>query len=410
MGDVDNITGLEIEEACARLLERVNEKKDDEYDEISILDCLGRVLYEDIISQIDVPSFPKSAMDGYAVRGEDTYAACTDKPLEFAVAGELVAGDYREYEYKPNTAIRVMTGAYVPQGYDAVIKQEDVIVQENNIIISKAVSAFSNYCRQGEDIEKGSQVLKKGTLLNSLHVGILASIGIAYVKVKKPVRAAIISTGSEVIAPGEKCSKGKIYNNSAYILHSRIKKAGLRVVLMSIIPDDENLLSDAILNIAKKADIVITTGAVSVGKRDIVPEVLNRIGAEVIFKRANIQPGTPTIGSIYNHTVILSLSGNPYAALANFDVYFYPLAAKLMGCPELDSKIGTGIMSHDYHKANKHRRLLRAYVNNGYVTLPEQGHAASVISNLVSCNCYIELEAERTLKKGDSVKIRYADF
>lgn len=413
------ITGLEIDEALNRLLDVTGSKLDEGYEEISILDSCGRVLYEDIYSEIDVPSVPKSAMDGYALRVADIKVLmekCTaeDEQIELRVAGELCAGDYQEYSVRPGICVRVMTGAYVPKDFDAVIKQEDVEAIDGGISISlktaKAIYEYMNYCKAGEDIQKGSCVLKSGTLLSTVHIGVLASLGRAYVKVKRPVRVALISTGSEIVAPGFECKPGKIYNNSAYMLHAMIKNAGMKIPLMTIIPDEENLLCSALENAAKSVDIIITTGAVSVGKKDIVPAVLDRIGARILFRRANIQPGTPTIGSLYKNTVILSLSGNPYAAVANFELYFWPVVSKLMGCKELDVTIGNATMACAYTKSNQHVRLLRAYVKDGVVTLPEKVHSSSVISNLSQCNCFIELEAGRTLEKGDRVKIRYARF
>lgn len=404
-------TAMEIEECINSFLEAVHDTEFNiESETLNISDCYGRVLAEDILAPVNVPSFNRSAMDGYAVNADDVIGASREKPAALRVAGEILAGDYKEIPYEKGSAVRVMTGAYIPDGYNAVIMQENTDYGEAVVEIYSDIEKYRNYCRAGEDIEQGSIVLKKGSLLGSAHIGVLASLGLAYVKVKKGLRAAIISTGTEIITPGDKLIPGKIYNNTAFILESAIKRAGLRISLRTSVPDDENILADAIKNGAACADIVITTGAVSVGKRDIIPAVLENIGADILFRGANIQPGTPTIGSVFKGKPIISLSGNPYAALANFELYFWSLAAKIMSCPQLEPCIGEGIMQEAYEKKNKRRRLIRAYIKDGRVTLPESTHSSSVISNMINCNCFIDLPAGKSLMPKDVVKVRYLRY
>lgn len=397
----------EIEEALEALLGKTEAKNFDiQTEEIPIADCCGRVLAEDIISPINVPEFNRSAMDGYAVKSSDTEDASSDNKVVLKVAGEILAGDYKELAYTEKTAVRVMTGAYIPDGYDAVIKQEDTDYGMENAAIYAPAKPYMNYCRKGEDLKAGELVLQKGIRLSAIHIGILASLGIAYVKVKRGLGVAIISTGSELMNPGTPLLPGKIYNNTAYMLEAVIKREGLKVVLRTSVSDDEQSLKDAVFNASRAADIVITTGGVSVGKRDLLPAVLKELGSDIAFERVNIQPGTPTIGSVLNGTPILSLSGNPYAAIANFEIYFWELAAKIMECEAFKAAYENAVMTCDYPKRNKLRRFVRAYVAEGKVSLPESVHASSVIANMASCNCFLDVPAGQSLSVGDSVRIR----
>ncbi len=396
---------LEIEECLERILDNISLSKN--LIMVDIMDCHGMVLGEDVISGMMVPHFPKSAMDGYAVRAADVATASSDAPVKLHVIGELLAGDYEEIKYRENTAVRVMTGAYVPEGYDAVIKQEDTDYGEDVVEIRASIKPFMNYCKVGEDIRAGEVVIKKGTKLSSVHMGLMASLGIASVCVRKPVDVAIISTGSELIGIGEMIRPGKIYNSIAYMLVGALKKEGINVCSVTTCADEEDLLKSKLESAVGAADFVITTGAVSVGKKDIVPKVLADMGAKELFHGANIQPGTPTMASVLNGKVVLSLSGNPYAAMANFELYFWPAMAKMMGSESFDVKCEKVILASEYPKKNKLRRLIRAYAEDGMVTIPSSVHASSVIGNLTECNCFIDLEAGREVASGDEVMVRY---
>ncbi len=396
---------MEIEECLELLLDKADRNRMTE--KISISDAYGRICAEDVYSSMMVPPFPKSAMDGYAVRASETAGISKENPGMFKVLGELCAGDYAEFRQEPMAAVRVMTGAYVPEGFDAVIRQEDTDYGENEVTIYHEATSFSNYCRIGEEAMEGQKVVSKGTCLTAVHIGLLASVGISEIQVSKPVRTAIISTGTELCCVGEKLSPGKIYNNIAYMLQASIRKEGLEVVSVENCTDDESVLIEKIKNASEKSDIMITTGAVSVGKKDIIPSVTEKLGAKVIFRRARIQPGTPTMASCYNGKILLNLSGNPFAALANFELYYWPLAAKMMNNEKLQPLISTAVLDCRYDKINKTRRLIRAYAAGGKVIIPSDVHSSSVIHNLTECNCFIDLEADRAVKPGDMVRIRY---
>lgn len=395
----------EIEECLAGLLQAI--QPIDRTEKVHITECQGRVLAEEIVSDKMVPPFPKSAMDGYAVRAEELAEASGTAPVCLQVAGELLAGDYRQYAYQPCTAIRVMTGSYVPEGYDAVIRQEDTDCGEQEVQIYAAVKPFANYCKVGEDIQCGDVVIPRDTRLKPLHVGLLAGIGREWVTVYEPAKIALLATGSELAELGQSLAPGQIYNSITYLLAADIRREQLTVAAMERCPDEEALLAEKLRRLASQADMVITTGAVSVGKKDIVPGVLAQLGAKKLFQGANIQPGTPTLASVLDGTVILSLSGNPYAAIANFEYYFWYAAAKLMHSRDFQVTVEEAELCSEYPKVNRLRRMVRAYAFGGKVTLPSDVHASSVIHNLTSCNCFMDLEPGRAVKPGDTVRIRY---
>ena len=401
---------MTIEHAISSLLAEVTPVP--EREQVSLCCATGRVLAEDVRAPFSVPHFPKSAMDGYAVYTEDVKEATPENPVKLTVTGEILAGDdpapvspgYR------GTAVRIMTGGAVPEGYDAVVKQEDTDYGETEVTVFHEVSPYMNYCKVGEDISEGSVVLPKGRRIGRVEAGVLASLGISFVNVVRPIRISVLSTGSELYelssdrGDSSHPPVGKIYNSIAYTLSASLPAAGFTVD-SGICTDDTEVIQCRMEEALSKSDIVITTGGVSVGKRDLLPEVLEKIGAKKVFAGVDIQPGTPTIGSVKDGKIILSLSGNPYAALVNFDLYFWETVAKLTGCSSFLPERREAELASEYNKVNKHRRILRAKEENGKVYLPAKSHASSVLSNLMDCNCYIDLPAGKEVSVGDTVEI-----
>ncbi len=395
---------MEIEECVRRLLEKVTPVSETE--RVHLTKACGRVAAKDICAAEPVPAFPKSAMDGYAVRASDIAHASKENPIVLNVLGENCAGDCNELPYVPNSAVRVMTGAYIPEGFDAVIRQEDTDYGMERVAVYASVKSYANYCKVGEDMKAGEIAVQKDSLIMPLQVGLLASTGMESVDVYRQLRVALISTGSELMPIGTALEKGKIYNSILYILKAAVEREGFVVSYERVCADEELSLERMLAEAADCADIVITTGGVSVGKKDLLPAVLERAGAKRLFARANIQPGTPTIGSVLNGTPILSLSGNPYAAVVNFEIYFWEIAAAMTRNDALKPVIRTAVLKSDYPKINQLRRFVRAYEENGEVSLPVKTHASSVISNMTQCNCYLDIAEGTALSAGDTVTVR----
>jgi molybdopterin molybdotransferase len=399
---------MEIEEAISLITGSVIPISDTV--NVPLSDAYGYITASDIISEEAVPSFARSAMDGYAVASADISAASKEHPVQLRLAGCLMAGEWSDISYVPGSAVRVMTGAMIPDGYDAVVKQEDtdygVSAASDEVNIYVSVPPYMNYCHIGEEIEKGSVVLKAGTRIGRTESGLLATLGMREVRVRRPARVAIISTGSELCDTGRPLEKGRIYNSIRYILGCAIRQDRLDISLEETCPDDEDTIRSSIKKALEISDIVLTTGGVSVGQKDLIPGILDSLGADKKFARVNIQPGTPTIGSILDGKVILSLSGNPYAAMANFDIYFWPVIAKLMGSESYLPKKAEAVLNDSFDKVRPMRRLVRAYEEGGRVYLPASAHMSSVFGNTAECNCYIDIPGGTSVSPGDTVKIR----
>lgn len=397
---------LQIEECLERILRHIEPLSGVET--VSIAEADGRILAADVTAPRNVPDFPRSAMDGYAVHSEDVAGASKDAPAHFDVVGEVFAGDVlpSDVHCGQGTAVRIMTGACVPEAYDAVVRQEDTDYGADRVAVFAPVGPWQNYCKPGEDIARGTLVAKAGTRLGAAHIALLASLGRATVEVRVPARIAILSTGSELLEAGMSPSPGKIYNSVSYMLQSAARQQGLKVVSRGVCADEAPTLEARLREALDAADFIITTGGVSVGKKDIVPGVLRNMGAEILFHGADIQPGTPTLGAALDGKIVLALSGNPYAALANFELYFWESMARLMGSDSFRPVCRTAVLKSEYARVNQHRRLLRASYADGEVRLPSSVHSASVIGNLTGCNCFIDLEAGRRVQPGDTVRVR----
>ena len=405
---------LELEEAVRHLKNAL--KGVEETEICPLLEATGRISGADVSSPINVPPFPKSAMDGYAVRSEDVNSATLETPVNLRVIGELFAGDSvsekvsvftggNDESFLKNTAFRIMTGSPVPFDYDSVVKQEDTDYGKETVSVYAPVKKWQNYCKAGEDIQKGSVILRAGEKINRFHISLLSSTGLVSVKVLRKIKVSVLSTGSELTEPGKTLSEGKIYSSIGPLLYSSIIQAGQSVVRMTNIIDDEERIISSIKMALLDSDIVITTGGVSVGKKDYLPSVLDKLGAKVLFSRVKIQPGTPTTAAVLDGKLILCLSGNPYAAAANFDIYFYNALSVLTGNSSFEVVKKTAELCSFYEKVNKNRRLVRAFYEDGKVYLPAENHASSVLSNMTKCNAYLDVPAETLLKTGDKVPV-----
>ena len=395
---------IELEEAVSIMEANVHEIN--EIDEVSIEKACGRVLGEDVYSIINNPPFDRSPLDGYALRAEDTKGASKENPVILKVIDEVFAGSYSEKELQKGEAIRIMTGAKMPAGSDCVIRQEDTDEGMDNVKIYGELKVHDNYIFEGEDIKKDSLMIKKGEVLSYVHIGILASMGYSKGKVKKKLKAALLVTGDDVSIPGKPLPQGKIYDSNMNLFAVRLKWLGIELTKCAIIGDDYKTVGDTIKEAMKDSHIVITTGGVSVGKKDILHEALPYIGAEMFYWKVNLKPGTPAIFSLYDNKPVLSLSGNPFASLATFEILGRPILSKMSGNSEINIIKTTAVMESDFNKKSKVRRFIRAYHHNGKVKLLDGKHSSGVLSSMIGCNALIDIKAgTEKLEAGKEVDI-----
>lgn len=399
------LTRVELEKAIEIIKDSVKEIKDVE--EISIRKANGRILANDYYANMDNPPFDRSPLDGYAIRGEDTKGANKDNPIILKEIDTVYAGGYSKKVLEKGQCIRIMTGAKMPEGSNSVIRLEDIEKDNEKITIRQELKPYDNYVFAGEDIKSGQLLMKANTKLSYAHLGVLASMGEKTIEVlRKPV-IGILSTGSELTPFGEDLEIGKIYDSNSTLLIGRLEDMGLDWKLIKTSKDEIKDVSKAILDNINCVDALITTGGVSVGDKDIFHQVIDEINGEKKFWRVNIRPGTPVMYSVLNGKPILSLSGNPFAALVNFEIFFRPLISKMNKDKSLDIKRKTGILKDQYPKNSfKTRRFIRCFYEDGNVYLPEDGHSSGKLLKMIDCNGLIDMKKGRgALEIGEEVEV-----
>jgi len=302
---------------------------------VSLSEAHGRVLAVDIISPFDVPPFDRSTVDGYAVKADDTFGADEDRPLSLKLCGEVTIGEAPKVKIGRGMAAEIVTGAPMPEGADAVVMMEHTVRKGETILVHTSVSKTENIMRAGSDIRKGETVLKKSVLLSSHEVGVLAAVGAAKVNVYKRPRVAIISTGAEIVEPGKQLASGKIYDINAHALSAEVIECGGEPINLGIVQDQADQMKTALKEALTVADVVITSGGVSVGPTDIIPKVLDMLGKPgVIIYGVAMRPGKPTTMAIINGKPVFSLPGHPASSLLTFHLFVKPVLIKMTGRTE----------------------------------------------------------------------------
>ena len=297
---------------------------------IDILGSRGRVLAEDIVSGLDVPPHDNSSMDGYAVRHTDIAAAVADKPVQLKITGDLPAGYISREILQPGQALRIMTGAPVPQGADTVIMQENTTSQGSTVTILQGEKAGANIRRAGEDIKKGVLLFPAGTPVRPAHIGIMASIKRAMVSVYQRPRVAILSTGDELVDIDGELTPGRIVTSNSYSLASLVADAGGTPIMLGIARDTKEALRSRMLE-GLHADIIITSGGVSVGDYDFVKDVLQELGLDMKFWKVLMRPGQPLAFGVIGGKPAFGLPGNPVSAMVSFEQFVRPSMRKMSG-------------------------------------------------------------------------------
>lgn len=378
---------------------------------VSIKDSLKRVLYGDVKSKINNPPFNKSVFDGYAFKSEDSKGTSKENPIELKIVDEIFAGDFSEREIKSGEAVRIMTGAPIPLGADCVLKQEETERHGDLVKIFKEMKENQNISFMGEDIKIGETLIKKGKRLDYADLGIMASSGISQVTVYKKPKVSIISTGDEVCDIHSTLKPGKIYDSNLYSLSGRIEELGYHVLSMEHVGDNILKIGEAIEKAFEKSDIVFTTGGASVGEKDLMQKVAESIGFEKLFWKIKIKPGSAVVCSKSEEKILISLSGNPNAALTTFELLGKPVLKKLEGEEEnINIKTEKGILMDSFNKKSPQRRFLRGnviYDEKGakvYITQIKSGNG--ILSSLLNANCLIEVDkGNEGLNKGEEVNI-----
>ncbi len=381
---------------------------------LPLADTLGLVLADDIVAPLSLPGFDNSAMDGYAVVAGDIDTATAEQPVLLPVAEDIPAGRTDPLTLKPGTAHRIMTGAPVPTGATAVVPVEATDGATDTVSIRVSAKAGQHIRRAGEDVAAGTTVLRAGQLLTPAGLGLAAALGLGELKVVPRQRVLVMSTGSELVAPGRPLRPGQIYESNAVMLAAAVRDAGARVVAAPMTGDDVVTFRDALSRHAGDADLIITTGGVSAGAYEVVKDALGAGGpamsggsGEVDFVKVAMQPGMPQGAGSVNGTPIITLPGNPVSALVSFEVFIRGPLRAAMGLPNPERPRGTAVLSEDLTSPPGKRQFRRGVLDRDAGTVTSYGPPASHhLRWLASANCLLEIDEDVTeLTAGSPVQV-----
>lgn len=377
-----------------------------EHELINLQDALHRTLAADILSPMNVPPHDYSAMDGYAVRYDDLANA----PSRLTLIGSAFAGRAFTGRVAAGECVRIMTGALIPEDCDSVVMQEHVQVAGSSIEIGEGHTRGQNIRLVGEDITQGATVLTSGRIIRPAEMGLLASLGLSEIKVYRKLKVALFSTGDELQQPGKPLAPGQIYNSNRYSLLGMLGELGVEIIDMGTIRDDKASLKLALLDAAERADVIITSGGVSVGEADYIKQLLAEIG-EVVFWKIAMKPGKPLAYGKIGTCHFFGLPGNPVAVMVTFQQFVRDALRALMGQqPKLTIELQATCLSPIRKVPGRtefQRGILSRDKNGGWVVHSSGAQCSGILSSMSKANCYIVLPVSQgRLEAGSTVQVQ----
>jgi molybdopterin molybdotransferase len=378
---------------------------------LPIRESLGRVLSTDILSPANVPNYDNSAMDGYAFNADDIYI---DKPTKLKIVGSAFAGNPFAEELKLGECVRIMTGGMMPKGADTVIIQENVKAEGNIISFMETPKRKANIRYAGEDLLQGQTVLKTGHMIRAADLGLIASLGIGELSVFRKLKVAFFSTGDELADIGESLKTGQVYDSNRYTLYGMLNRLGVDIIDLGAIADDEKLLEETLLNASQQADVVITSGGVSVGEADYMKLLLAKHG-QVVFWKIAMKPGRPLAYGNLGNAHYFGLPGNPVAVMVTFYQFVREALFVLMGQPEpapipTFKVICTGNIRKLSGRTEFQRGILFTDTDGVLKVKPTGSQGSAILSSMSLANCFIVLDdMVGNLEAGTTVKVQVLD-
>jgi molybdopterin molybdotransferase len=381
-------------------------------EKINILEARKRVIGEDIFAPHNIPSADNSAMDGYAVRHIDTKGATQDKPLQLKIIEDIPAGKVALKKIKKGEAARIMTGAVIPEGADSVIRQEDTKKNGKTVVIYTSAEKGTNIRFAGEDVQKGELVVNKGSALRPADIGMLAALGKAFISVYQKPRVAIMSTGDELVDIETDPPLGKIINSNSYSLAAQVLECGGIPIMLGISKDKKIDLQKK-FKTALHADVIISSGGVSVGDFDFVKNVMGEIGNAMHFWQVAMRPGKPLAFGAIESVPLFGLPGNPVSAMVSFEQFVRPSLLKMQGHKKIFRQTAKAVCDQEVQKSAGFKHFIRAVVKkekDQYIASTTGAQGSGILKSMVIANALIVMgENETRIKKGAVVTIQLLD-
>ncbi len=402
---------LPVEEYLERVLSRIEPMQPFEH---PLMDAIGLPLAEDVSAPVSLPVFDNSGMDGYAVAFRDVADATAERPVHLPVVGEIAAGQTTVFTLTPGTALRIMTGGLVPEGCTAVVPFEWTEESDGQVRIHRAPEESQHIRFAGEEVRRGDLLMRRGEVIGTRHVGLLAALGLGRVPTSPRPRVVVMSTGSELVEPGKPLGRDSIYDSNSYLLAAAVRAHGgvaYRVVASS---DDPDTFSDTLSDQLVRADLVVTSGGVSKGTHDVVKEVLSKLGT-VDFLEVGMQPGKPQGFGLVGEdaTPIFTLPGNPVSAYVSFEMFVVPALHKLTGREPVGRELTMATVTAPLRSMREKLQLVRASVQlgaDGVRVTPVGGAGSHLVAGLARADALIVLaEGVTRVDQGDQVPVLLLD-
>ncbi len=400
---------IQVEDALNKTLSHIHPLGSEK---VSLLDALGRVIAEDVTASRDLPPYDNSGMDGYAIRSEDVENASEKNPIQLDVIEDLRAGFFAQNTVQAGQAIRIMTGAPIPKGANAVIPVEDTKRGNGSVYVLRALRPGDFIRKAGEDVKKGDRVITQGEIIRPSEVGMLASIGKSFVLVYRRPLVAILCTGEELVDVGEPLVGAKIVSSNSYTLAAQVKACGAIPMQLGIARDEKEEIKGKLLQ-GLQADVFISSAGVSVGDFDFVRDALKELGAEMIFWRVAMKPGKPIAFWIYEGKPVFSLPGNPVSSMVTFEQFVRPSLLKMMGHREIFRPIIKATLQEEIRKEPGLKHFIRAVVSpgkEGYTVSTTGPQGSGILRSMVKANGLIVIPEDcDVVRAGEQVKVQLLD-